>query len=109
MAYDKKYRERVLEYISEGHTQKEAQEVFKVSPSTIKEWEKLLEETGSLEKREIVRSFKKIDPVKLEAYVKEHPDAYLQEIADAFGCVESAVRKALKRLKITRKKNKTIR
>ena len=30
----------------------------------------------------------------------------MQEIADAFGCVESAVRKALKKLKITRKKTK---
>jgi transposase len=53
-----------------------------------------------------VRPFKKLDPIKLREYVSDHPDAYLQEIADVFGCVESAVRKALKRLKITRKKRR---
>ena len=109
MAYDKKYRERVLEYRNEGHTLAETRKVFKVSITAIKGWEKLFAETGSLQKRELKRPFKKIDPVKLDAYVKEHPDAYLQEIADVFGCVESAIRKALKRLKITRKKNETIR
>ena len=35
---------------------------------------------------------------------KEHPDAYLRKIAEAFKCCQTAIRKALKRLKITRKK-----
>ena len=48
--------------------------------------------------------FKKIDPDKLKKYIEEHPDAYLREIAEEFGCSVNAVSKALKRLKITRKK-----
>jgi len=109
MAYDKRYRERVLSYLWEGHTQEKAHQVFKVSTHTIREWRRLYMETGSLKKRELKRSFKKIDPEKLVAYITEHPDAYLKEIAAFFQCDESAIRKALKKLKITRKKNESIR
>ncbi len=106
MAYDVKYRKRVMEYLEEGHTQKEAQEVFKVGHSTLSNWRKLLTETGSLQKRPLDRKHKKIDPEKLKACVAEHPDAYLKEIAGAFNCSDTAVGKALARLKITRKKDK---
>ncbi|MBR1603551.1 MAG: hypothetical protein IJ667_08940, partial [Synergistaceae bacterium] len=46
-----------------------------------------------------IRSFKKIAPEKLRAFVKKYPDAYLREIAEAFKCCQTAIRKALKRLK----------
>ncbi len=36
--------------------------------------------------------------------IEKHPDAYLVEIAEAFNCSECAIRKALKKLNITRKK-----
>ena len=49
--------------------------------------------------------FKKIDPEKLRLYVKDNPDAYLREIADVFHCCPTAIRKALQKLKITRKKD----
>ena len=108
MSYDKKYRKRTIEYREEGHTLKETSSVFKVSISTILDWTKLYEETGGYEKRPLNRSFKKIDPVELESYIAAHPDAYLIEIAEVFKCRESAVRKALKRLGITRKKRRNV-
>ena len=54
--------------------------------------------------REVKRPYKKIDPEKLRLYVKNNPDAYLREIADVFQCCPTAIRKALQRLQITRKK-----
>ncbi len=95
MAYDKKYKERAVFYRLEGHTIRETIEIFKVTSYTIKNCTKQYKEKGVFEKKRPVRPFKKLDPIKLREYVSEHPDAYLQEIADAFGCVESAVRKAL--------------
>ena len=50
-------------------------------------------------------AIQKIDPEKLRLYVKDNPDAYLREIADVFHCCPTAIRKALQRLKITRKKD----
>ena len=106
MSYSKKYRERTIEYRQAGHTLEETHQIFKVSKSTIQEWEKQLKETGDLEKKELHRSFRKIDPEKLRAYVAEHPDAYQSEMAEAFGCSESGIRDALRRNKITRKKRR---
>jgi transposase len=52
-----------------------------VSISTVKAWKKLLNETGSLEKRLKRRTATKFPAEELEAYIKEHPDAMLSEIA----------------------------
>lgn len=104
MSYPTKYRERTIEYRKDGHTLQETHEIFKVSISTIRSWEIQLEKEGHLEKKPLHRSFKKIDPEKLSAYVAEHPDAYQKEIAEVFGCSATAIHLAMKRLKITRKK-----
>ena len=105
MAYNERYRAQVVKYLGEGHTQREAKEVFGVGTTTMKQWRKQWEETGSLAKKELHRSFKKVDPVKLKAYIEENPDAYLEEMAKVFACSDTAIGKALKKLKITRKKN----
>jgi transposase len=105
MAYEKKFRESVMEFISKGHTIVEASETFGIGTTTVKEWKKLQKETESLEKRPLKRSYKKIDPKKLSAYVSENPDAFLREIAEVFNCSTTAVFLALQNLKITRKKN----
>lgn len=104
MSYPKKYRERTIEYRQAGHTLEETHQTFKVSISTIRQWEKQLKEEGNLEKKPLHRGYKKVNPEKLEAYVTEHPDAYQKEIAEIFGCSAAAICLAMKRLKITRKK-----
>ena len=48
---------------------------------------------------------KKIIPEKLIEYVEAHPDAYLKEIADVFGCHPSSVLKRLRKLRLREKKN----
>ncbi len=98
-------RKRTIEYREEGHTLEETRKTFKVSIKTIRTWEKKLKEEGTLAKKPLNRSFKKINPDKLIEYVKEHPDAYLREIAEEFSCSINAISKTLKRLKITRKKS----
>lgn len=108
MSYSEDYRKRVIEYRDEGHTLKETGEVFDIAASTICRWKKQLKEEGTLEKRAVKRPFKKIDPDKLIAYIRANPDAYLREMAMEFHCCKSAMSKALKRLKLTRKKRPDI-
>ena len=108
MSYDIKYRQRVINYLSEGHTEKETAEIFKVSTSTIWKWKSKLNESGTLAPKQRKETWRKIDPEKLHKYVKAHPDAYQYEIAEAFGVRLYAIQKALKRLKITRKKNHSL-
>ena len=73
MSYSKRYRERTIEYRQAGHSLEATHQVFKVSKSTIQKWEKHLKETGNLEKKDLHRSFRKIDPEKTKAYVAAHP------------------------------------
>jgi transposase len=108
MSYDKKFRESVLKHVESGHTQEATRQLFGLGANTISQWKKLKEETGGLANRPVIRSFKKIDPDKLLADVEEHPDDFNRERAERFGCTEDAIRQALKRLKITRKKNDRI-
>ena len=105
MAYDKKFREKVLQYIDRGHTIKQAREVFGISTYSIKKWRKLRRQTGDVVDSQRKDWHKKLDPVKLVAYYENTPDSYLSEAAEHFGCSINAIFKAKKRLGITRKKN----
>ena len=104
MAYDEKYRIRAVEYRKEGHTIEQTCKTFKIGSTTLKTWVKKHEKTGEIKDKPLNRTHKKIDPVKLEAYMEKYPDAYLDEIAKEFKCWPNAVSKALKKQGITRKK-----
>lgn len=106
MSYSIDLREKVIEYLGDGHTQREARDTFHISLSAVNRWKQLYQKTGNLEDKKACHKFKKLNPTELKAYVQEHPDAYLTEIGDAFGCSDTAVMKALRRLGITRKKRR---
>jgi len=107
MSYSKDLREKVLAHRAKGHTQETTSEVFGVSVSAIKGWEKLVAETGGLEKRELNRTARKYDEETLKGIIAAEPDLYLYEIAERFeDGTASGVRDALKRLGITRKKRR---
>ena len=104
MAYSEDMRKMVLTYLDNGHTEEEAHRELKISISTMTRWRKQLRETGSLANKEVRRNPRKLDNDELKAYIAAHPDAYFTEIAAHFGCSDEGVRKACKRLGITRKK-----
>ena len=105
MSYEINLRRRAIEYWNDGHSKKETAAVFQVGTTTLQTWKSQLNETGKPAPKMRKDTWKKIDPTRLKKYNEEHPDAYLDEIAEAFGCTEGAIRKAFKRLKISRKKN----
>ena len=105
MSYDIKLRRRAIAYWNDGHSKKETAEAFKVSHFTLQMWKSQLKETGTLEPKKRRETWRKIEPARLIEYLEEHPDAYLKEIAGLFGCSDVAILKALRRLKISRKKN----
>ena len=104
MAYSIDLRQKVIKYLKSGHSQREASKTFEISTSTINKWHQQYVATGNLEDKKPSRSFKKLDPKKLIEYVNENPDAFIIEIAEYFGCSDTAVGKALKKAGYTRKK-----
>lgn len=108
MAYPVKMREKALEALRNGHTKKEVKEMLGLGINTLRSWEKLEEETGSLNNRPLDRKPYKIDRGALLKYCEENPFATHKEAAIHFNCNEAGIRHAKKALKITRKKNDRI-
>lgn len=107
MAYSADFRKAAVAYKDSGHTFKELQEVFGITNKTYSDWRKLHQETGSYEKREVVRQPKKIVIERLKKAIEEKPDAFLYELAELFGCSEQAVFYALRKHNITFKKRRS--
>ncbi|MCL1859874.1 MAG: IS630 transposase-related protein [Oscillospiraceae bacterium] len=108
MSYDKKYRERAVQYRLDGHTVLETSKTFKIGTTTLKKWEKKYKATGDLSKEPLKRNPKKVCPNKLLEYLHKHPDAYQSEVAEILGYSQPAVSQAMKKSKITRKKDISI-
>jgi transposase len=104
MAYDTKFRQRVIEYKDAGHTFKEVNEAFGVDSKRYYIWKKQLRETGSLEKKPLKERSGKINKRELVRLAEEHPDWYLREFAEKLNVCFQAVDKMLRKLGITRKK-----
>ena len=94
----------MLAYKRAGHTIEETIRVFKVGTTTIKAWNRLLSGRGSLEKKELKWKPRKYETEKLRTYIRENPEATLEEIAAEFGGSKSGAFDALEREKISLKK-----
>jgi len=104
MAYSKDTRRIALDYMAQGHTEKETAKALGIGTTTLSNWKRLLRETGSLANKERHKSPNKLPNEELRVYIAAHPDAFFTEIAAHFNCSDEGVRQACKRLGITRKK-----
>jgi len=105
MAYPTKLRERALEALRKGYSRDEVTKMYGLGTNTLRDWENLEKETGSLNKRPLNRKPRKIDLDELRKYCDENPFATHIEAGLHFNCSERVIRYAKKKLKITRKKN----
>lgn len=104
MAYSLDMRQRALDLLEEGKSKIEISRMLGVSKTSILRWKKRASrgELAAIYPKQ--RGGFRVDDEKLKAYVAQNPDAYQAEIAEAIGAKENTVCRALKRLKITRKK-----
>lgn len=99
MTYSQDYRQMILAKLESGITYRTLEQEFNISKTTIQNWKKQL-------KRKIVTTCKgKIDMELLHQDVVQYPDHYQRERAERFNCTQRAIGIALKRLKITQKKD----
>ena len=104
MAYDEKFRRRVILYKDSGHTFAEVYEAFGVRSRSYYVWKTELEEKGNTENHYPKSRKGKIDPERLKKMAEKHPDWYLREFAAEFGVCLQAIDKRFKAFGITRKK-----
>jgi transposase len=104
MAYSTDLRKKALDYIEKKGSKEEASHIFGVTIRTLFNWIKRKKEGCLAQSQRKQRRPHKIEDEKLKTYLKEHPDAYLREIAQFFGAPITTVFYACKRLKINLKK-----
>ena len=103
-AYSLDLRERIIRYVQNGGTPKDAARHFNVGRSTVFRYLKADRE-GALRPKTSWGRWRKLDPEKLAAHVREHPDDTLAEMGEVFGVSVTCLWTALKKLKITLKKS----
>jgi len=104
MAYDNKFKKRTVEYHLEGNSVRKVAKTFNISPNTLNTWLKEYKEHGEFLVKPKPANNTKLTEEALLAYFEENDDSYQTETAKHFGVSQSGVSRALKRLKISRKK-----
>jgi len=99
MTYSLDFRERIMSFIKEGGSQKEAMRIFKVSHNTIYRWS--VAET--LVPKPHPQRARKIDRAALARDVAEFPHALLRERAQKFDVHVSAIAYQLRQMKLVKK------
>jgi len=102
VAYSKDLRERAVVFVREGGSKAEASRRFKVSKWCVYDW--LCREVLTPNKTGPKGSYR-LDMNKLLQELEDKPDATLNELAQHVNMSYTAVRMALKKENITRKKN----
>lgn len=109
-SYSQDLRDRVLRCYDRGMTTRQIADVLDVSPAWARRVRQRRREDGQTAPRPRGGARRvKIDPGRLAALVKEHPDATLKELRQLLGtvCTESAICMALRRLKLSFKKRRS--
>ena len=102
MAYSLDLRKRVVDYIENGGSIKQASVLFQIGSATIYRWLRRQDLTPT----KVTTRRRKLDLAALEKDVEENPSARLIDRAKKFGVRPSTIHYALKKLKIRRKKNR---
>lgn len=108
MAHSEDLRRRVVKFIRLGGGKAEASRRYEIGLRTIHTWMKRGDDQKP--RKPGPRGAHKIDMEKLAAMIgSKGTDRMLKEIAKEFGVDQSAISKAMARLGVSRKKNRTLR
>ncbi|MDO5650782.1 MAG: IS630 transposase-related protein [Moraxella sp.] len=86
MAHSIEIRQKAMDYLARCNSVTKVATAFGISRNTLYQWIKIQEATGSLAHSSGGYRNSKIDKEQLKAYIEQHPDAYLYEIAQRFDC-----------------------
>lgn len=108
MSYSVDLRERALSAARNGHTKAEVSEMFGLGVNTLRDWENLEAETGSLENRPLSRTGYKIDREKLVEWYRKNPYSTNKETAIALAAAFLGFAARRRSLELLAKKHNSI-
>lgn len=98
-------RQRVIDYETEGLTQRRISDILKVSTSFVSRLIKRYKEENTIKPKipKVTRP-RKIDYIKVKNYIEDNPDKTLKEVGDKFNIHLTASFYIFKKMGITYKK-----
>ena len=103
-AYALDLRERVVKFVQGGGTRAEAARRFSLGERSVYRY-LAAKKTDTLAPKTTWGGWRKLDPSKLAAHVRQHPDSTLHELKAVFKVSHNAVWVALRQRGLTLKKN----
>lgn len=103
MTYSVDLRRKVVAFVRDGGSQREAARHYDISLWCVRDW---LARKDLQPQQQGVPRQRKLDKEAVRAHVRDHPDAILRERAAHFGVHVSSMGWALRQLKLTRKKRR---
>ncbi len=103
--YSLDLREKVINYIKNGNSQKSATEVFNLHRNTVNRWIMRYKKEGHYNERQRPGFKSKINKSEVESFVQNNPDVKLTEVGKKFGVSSGHAGRILKQLGFTYKKN----
>ncbi|BFD46048.1 MAG: hypothetical protein DMENIID0002_06940 [Rickettsia endosymbiont of Sergentomyia squamirostris] len=102
--YSQDLREKVINYIEKGNSQKSAAKIFDIHKNTISRWNVRKKKEGTVLAKARLGFKSKVDKKALEHFVTNNPNSKLQDIGKNFGITGSQVANILKKLGFSYKK-----
>jgi transposase len=106
-AYELDLRERVVKFVEGGGSKAEAARRFSLGRRTVYRYLAAARK-GKLAPQKSWGHWRKLDPQKLRAYVKQHSDVTLKELQRVFGVSHQALWVRLRQMGFTLKKSHAI-
>ena len=97
-------REKVIEYIKKGNSQKSASQIFAIHKNTINRWCIRYKLEGILAPKIRIGYKSKVDKSKLEEFVKNNPNMTLAKASLKFGVTAWQIGRILKKMGFSYKK-----
>ena len=102
--YSLDLRQKVIEFIDSGNSQRHASKIFKISKTTINRWCLRYKNEGHYKSRKRLGSKAKIDKESFALYIQNNPNATSDSIGKAFGMSASGARYWLRAIGFSYKK-----
>jgi transposase len=105
--YSVDLREKVINFIKAGNSQREATRIFEINKMTINRWYLRYKKEGHCQARIRLGAKPTVDKESFIQYVTNHPDARSEDIARKFDISASGARYWLKQVGFSYKKKPT--
>lgn len=106
--YSQDLRTKVMDYIQQGNSQRQASKIFSIHKNTINRWWVRYQEEGNCTARKRLGRKSKLELELIENFVKKHPNINLIQVGKEFGITARHAGRVLKNLGFRYKKKASV-